>query len=168
VSFSSAESEPYEGEQHRNKPHEARLQNEQYRGEQNEGELHNSEQPKNEQQSKQQGAEQRNNDEQYGDKRRKVSGRLEDLSKKKEISEEAEAEACDISRKSSEDIPPEPGTPDFWPSAELNIVEDLEPPLRNKPDSSPWCEIQDAKEGQKEKQPPKVEQPTKGEEGEEE
>jgi hypothetical protein len=153
VSFSSAEREPHESEQRNNRP-----QNEQQQRQQSESEPRSREQH---------GAEPRNDNEQYDDKRRKVSGRLEDLSKKKEISKEAEAEACDISRKSSEDIPPEPGNPDFWPSTDLNIVEDLEPPMRNKPDSSPWCDIQEAKEGQ-EKLPPKVEQPTKGEEGEEE
>lgn len=39
-----------------------------------------------------------------------------------------------------EDRSPEPGTPDFWPSTELDQDEDWEPPTRNKPDSAPWEE----------------------------
>jgi hypothetical protein len=45
-----------------------------------------------------------------------------------------------------EDEPPEPGTPAFWPSADLDQDEDWEPPARNKPDSSPWCERQEGEE----------------------
>ncbi|MCL6471840.1 MAG: hypothetical protein K6T91_03410 [Firmicutes bacterium] len=45
-----------------------------------------------------------------------------------------------------EDLSPEPGNPDFWPSAELDQDETWEPPARNKPDSSPWCEIQEGEE----------------------
>lgn len=49
----------------------------------------------------------------------------------------------DAVRTGKEDESPEPGTPDFWPSAELGQDETWEPPARNKPDSSPWCEIQE-------------------------
>lgn len=38
------------------------------------------------------------------------------------------------------DRAPEPGTPDFWPSSELELDEDWEPPKRNRPDSAPWEE----------------------------
>jgi hypothetical protein len=144
VTFSSAENKQHGSEQHDGgQRKDDEIDSERYQNEQNKNAQHKSGQ-------------------------HKISGRLEDLSKKKELGKEAEAEACDISRKSSEDIPPEPGNPNFWPSTDLNIVEDLEPPSRNKPDSSPWCEVQEVKEDQKEKQPPIVEQPSKGEEGEEE
>ena len=45
-----------------------------------------------------------------------------------------------------EDQAPEPGNPDFWPSAELDQDEDWEPPARNKPDTAPWCDLQEDEE----------------------
>ena len=49
-------------------------------------------------------------------------------------------------RHGEEDASPEPGNPDFWPSAELDQDENWEPPTRNKPDSSPWCERREDEE----------------------
>jgi hypothetical protein len=104
------------------------------------------------------------------DERDEKIDRRTELNEKKESGKKAEAEACDIYRRSNEDIPPEPGNPNFWPSASLHIEEDLEPPSRNKPDSSPWCEVQEtegaseAKEGQRPKQSPKIEEPEGSEE----
>lgn len=52
----------------------------------------------------------------------------------------------EAARQGEEDASPEPGNPDFWPSAELDQDEDWEPPTRNEPDSSPWCDLEEGEE----------------------